>query len=132
MLQNLVSIGELCLSRGTPINSKDDDENTGIQLAIMRGHIAITRMLLQRPDIDLNTRNKHGHSALWQALSLSDDDIARQLVDRGCDVNLTSKVDGNSLLHHAIASSLEKQALFLIENGALVDLKNSQRQTPYD
>ena len=116
------------IAKGTPINAKDERGNTAIQCAIAGGHAPIVTMLLEQPDIDLNTKNADGQSTLWLALSLPDHSFASILVKRGCDVNLPS-ASGDSLLHQAIKSGDGRAALFLVENNALVDLKNLDKQT---
>jgi ankyrin repeat protein len=105
------------------------DGNTPLQIAIMRGHAGMVELLLNHPRIDYNTRNAAGHTALWLALGLPDQTVAKVLVDRGCDINLVS-ADGDSMLHYAVGTRSETAALFLIQHGANASLPNKKLETP--
>jgi ankyrin repeat protein len=127
--QDMEEVGRALIERGIPLNMKDQQGNTAFQCAIMGQYVRFLTLLLEQSDIDLNSRNNDGYSALWLALSLEDDSIARTLVARGCDVNLSNS-SGDSMLHFAIKSRNERASLFLIESGALIDLKNNSKKTP--
>jgi len=127
---NLVDVGLKLIASGARVNAVDDSGNTPIQRAIISGNTEMVELFLATPSVDVNTRNKDGHTALWLALALPTQDVARALVEgHGCDINIVTS-SGDSMLHAAIQQGLAKSALFLIECGASTDLANERRETP--
>lgn len=127
--QNLVDVAQTLIGNGANVNAINDHGNTPIQSAIVAGHIDAVELFLATPNVDVNTRNRDGHTALWLALELETQDVARALVDRGCDINLCT-ASGDSMLHSAVHRQNETAALFLIANGASCQLSNERRETP--
>ena len=61
----MIALWELCeegeltevraaLARGEDVNSKSEDNDTGLMLAIVNGNNSIVRLLLEQPTLDLN------------------------------------------------------------------------------
>ena len=63
------NLGEVrgSLSRGQDVNSKDDNNRTGLMWAVMHRHNSIVRLLLEQPTVDLNAVNNGGRTALHHA-----------------------------------------------------------------
>lgn len=114
-VSNLCEVIQPLVDRGANVNAQDADGNTPIQRAILAGHIEAVNMFLTMSAVDVNTRNNEGHTALWLALALPTQDVARALVvGHGCDINITT-TSGDSMLHSAIRDQHNSSALFLIE-----------------
>jgi ankyrin repeat protein len=117
---NLCDVIQPLVDRGGNLNAQDANGNTPIQRAILAAHIDAVQMFLSMEAVDVNTRNSDGHTALWLALALPTQDVARALVvGRGCDINITT-ASGDSMLHAAIRDQHNSSALFLIECVALL------------
>ena len=68
-LWELCEEGELAeeraaLARGEDVNSKNNDNKTGLMWAVESKHNSIVRLLLEQPTADLNCTNVHGWTAL--------------------------------------------------------------------
>jgi ankyrin repeat protein len=126
---NLTEVAQKLADYSAELSPRNSEGNTPIQIAVTSGHRDMIDLFLSTPGVDVNTRNKAGHTALWLALGLDDQDIAQKLVDRGCDINLQT-ASGDSMLHYAVGTENEKAALFLIEHGAETNLSNDKRETP--
>lgn len=123
------ALGELWFK----LNVTDDEIKTAITNA--------------RPQ-DIDARNEFGQTGLMFAAGAGKEDIARQLIAKGADINAISQdVDRNTSLHIAINSSSVPSsynkiesitsvpgsyniALMLIEKGAKVNIKNNLGQQP--
>ena len=86
----MIALWELCeegelaevraaLARGEDVNSKSEDNDTGLMLAIVNGKNSIVRLLLEQPTADLNCTGSDGWTALHWAAD-SDDIEAVQLL----------------------------------------------------
>lgn len=123
------ALGELWFK----LNVTDDEIKTAITNA--------------RPQ-DIDVRNEFGQTGLMFAAGAGKEDMARQLIAKGADINAISQdVDRNTPLHIAINSSsvpgsynkIESItsvpgsyniALMLIEKGAKVNIRNNLGQQP--
>ncbi|GFF57805.1 hypothetical protein IFM51744_09338 [Aspergillus udagawae] len=65
------------------VNAIDLDSNTPLVNAVIHGSTRVVRVLLARPNIDVNFRNERGRCALWWAAYLGHTDILQLLL--GCD-----------------------------------------------
>eukprot|EP00045_Choanoeca_perplexa_P011742 m.125624 g.125624 ORF g.125624 m.125624 type:complete len:1086 (+) comp15752_c0_seq1:186-3443(+) len=127
--RNAVPVAQALLASMQDINPADSNGDTPVHCAIRDKHAAMVELLLSNPKVDINRRNKEGHTTLWLALGFEDQGYAQQLVDRGCDVDLVS-VTGDTMLHDAIRNKRLKAALFLISRGCNVTLSNHSQSTP--
>ena len=56
------------LAKGEDVNSKDENNRTGLMYAVWKNHNPVVRLLLEQPTVDLNCINIHGCTALhWAA-----------------------------------------------------------------
>jgi hypothetical protein len=108
---------ELTLRHGADVHSKDSYNGTGLIRAAERGHADIVGRLL-RTDIEVDHLNRLGWTALHEAIILGRDtpqyhDTVRLLVAAGADLNLPSRVDGQTPLQLAVDGDLETVATTL-------------------
>lgn len=87
-----VALLDLTLAAGADVNAKDSYNGTGLIRAADRGHVEITRRLLET-DIEIDHVNRLGWTALLEAIILGDGgerhtEVVRMLVAAGADVNL--------------------------------------------
>src|SRR5690606_9248915 len=68
------------------VNLRDHKGNSLLMLASYHGHVATTRMLLQR-DANPELRNDRGQTPLGGVAFKGDCDLIRLLLDHGADVN---------------------------------------------
>ena len=78
------------LALGEDVNSADQDKRTALMAAVMAGHGAIVRLLIEQPGIDLNLRDSlHCNTALHHAVLEGQNSILRVLLQQPqLDVNL--------------------------------------------
>ena len=88
------------------INVQDENGNSPLHLAVMQGHIEITKILLKH-NASFNLENKEGKTP-------------SQIQDE----------KGNSLLHVAVENNHESVVEYLLENNANVNLSNHHNSAP--
>ena len=86
--------------------------------------------LLERKNIDLNTRNEDNDTFLIYAVKCKVMDFVLYLIKKGIDINLENKY-GNTALHYAFSDQNFKLADILLKNGADEFKMNVFGQTPW-
>ena len=99
-----VEIAQRLIDAGADVNAQDAQRDSPYLLAGAQGRLAILRMTLAH-GADLRSTNRLGWTALLEAIVLSDggpahQDIVRQLITAGADVNLADH-GGVTPLRHA-------------------------------
>jgi hypothetical protein len=84
---------------------------------------------LKRGDPSLNARNARGITPLIMATILEMEDVIRQLIHQGADVN-SPDAEGNTALIHACGKKNTAIALLLINSFANVQHVGGMRRTP--
>ena len=56
------------LAKGEDVNSKDENNRTGLMYAVWKNHNPVVRLLLEQPTVDLNCILQHGTTALHFAV----------------------------------------------------------------
>ena len=72
---------------------------------------------------DFNLLDSEGQSPLWLALLTKQQDVALQLIDAGANVNSTNATGDETMLHKSIMLKNLDTCLFLVENGADVNIR---------
>lgn len=111
-----VEILRATLAAGADLASTNRYGGTALTPACHYGHVEAVRVLLAT-SIDVNHVNRLGWTCLLEAVILGDggaayQDIVRQVLARGADVNLPDR-DGVTPLQHALARRQERVAALL-------------------
>ena len=114
------------LQRGFDPNTRDPKGEPGLTIAMQEGALEAARVLLARPEIDVNALNQAGESALMTAALKGNLAGARLLLARGAKVNQS----GWSPLHYAAAGPEPKIVQLLIDRGAAIDAASPNGTTP--
>lgn len=100
---------------------------TGMELACSAGHLQIIKALVHK-GYNINRVNKEGATAIFYALFSDNDPQARcleYLVLHNADVNIRDS-NGLTPLHLSIMHNLYKQAMILLNNGAIINIPASE------
>jgi len=112
---------------------KDMDEGELLMFVSEYGYLNMLKVLLDE-GVDINTKNKYGHTAITHAIVYGKFNISiiNALIEYGADVNVKD-YGGIPLLHHAAScrDSL-KIVKILIENGADVTAVDLRGHTFFD
>ncbi len=117
------------LDAGDDVNSRGDNGETALNLAILNGHTALAELLLSRgarPD----SRNVGGFTALHAAAYAGDREIAAMLLARGADIDDQANKAGVSALSVASEENRLQVASLLIDRGASIELPEKNGYTP--
>jgi len=109
----------------------ENKTNTDIILLehyIRKQDVATVRSLLEE-DIDLESKDLLGRTALHYAAEVGNKEIVKMLLDKGIDPNITDN-DGITPLYVAIRTGNVEIVKVLIDNGANINSKNTSKQTP--
>ncbi|XP_073443891.1 ankyrin repeat and SAM domain-containing protein 6 [Dendrobates tinctorius] len=103
-----------------PVDSTDEDGNTGLQLAAGGGgHEPIVRFVL-RKGASVDSRNHYGWTPLMQAARSGHLNVALILLENGADVNAQNRL-GASVLTVASRGGHTSVVKLLLDSGAFVD-----------
>jgi ankyrin repeat protein len=112
-----VSTVQALIQRGFDANSRDDNGQTGLFLALKGGSFKAADALLKAPGIDVNALNEAGESALMIAAIKGEADWIQRLLDRGAQVGKK----GWSPLHYAASGPQTSVVKLLLDRGAPID-----------
>jgi len=104
----------LFLARGADINRRNDNGETALVLAALRGNSAAVKWLIER-GARINTEPRQW-SALHYAVFSGHAELADYLIEQGADINALS-TNGSSVLMMAIYEGHQALARKLIEKG---------------
>ena len=102
-----------------------------IHRAAYEGRVDEVRDLLEN-DLDVNSRDSFGGTALHAAMFQSNTDIVRLLIDAGFDVNAVGPNNGYTPLHDAVWGNNLPALKILVENGGDTSIKGLKGMTPLD
>jgi len=109
------------------IDTKDEDGNTAVHLAVAHNQIRILEYLIDR-DVNIDGQNRQKRTPLHIACYKGYGEITHLLVEAGADLNLQD-CDGNSALHFCAAFGNTELVTLLIKREADLKLRNSKKQT---
>lgn len=117
---------ETLLARGFDPNTRDPKGQLGLTMALQEGSPKAARLLIGRPETDLNALNNAGESPLMMAALKGDLPGAQLLLERGAKVNQP----GWSALHYAATGPEPKIVQLLLQRGAEIDTVSPNDTTP--
>lgn len=113
------------------INIKDDDGDTPLALAIIKGDTHIIDLLLNHQNIDLSKTNNNGFSAFHMAALRDDPETVKKILQLKPAIVDIQKIDGFCALHLAALNDNLNVAKTLIEKGkAKLNIKTINGSTP--
>lgn len=114
------------LVRGVSSNLADPEHGPAIVFAARARAWQALRALLDSRLTEVNARNPHGETALMHAALHGELDIARLLLSRGAQVNMT----GWTPLHYAAIGGRTEMVMLLLEHHAYIDAPSANGTTP--
>mmetsp|Transcript_14986 Transcript_14986/g.34674 ORF Transcript_14986/g.34674 Transcript_14986/m.34674 type:complete len:760 (-) Transcript_14986:164-2443(-) len=118
-----------------------NEQEVGQFLSLVRNnHIEAVRELLVRSAKELtveggiqilNTRDKHGNTAIVTAAQQGHKKMVKMLIQAECDLNSQNKV-GNTALHYAVHYNFGEVSELLLKKGADDTITNQLGQNPYE
>ena len=114
------------LQRGFDSNTPNPSGAQGLFLALREPSLKVARLLLGWPKTDVDPRNAADETPLMMAALKGYADIARELVDKGADVNKP----GWTPLHYAATAGHLEIISLLLENHAYIDAESPNGSTP--
>jgi uncharacterized protein len=114
------------LSRGFDANTRSAAGEYGLTLAIREPSLKVASALIASPKTNVEARNAKDESPLMLASLNGLLDVARQLIDRGADVNKP----GWAPLHYAATKGHVAVMDLLLEHHAYIDAASPNGSTP--
>jgi len=113
---------ESYIKKAKNINIQDSRGNTLLYSAILKGREKIAELLLKRNNLNINSQNKVGWTALMMAIRkrISEDLIKALIFDSRINLNI-KEIKGRSALFFAIDNDEDEIIPLLIEKGAILD-----------
>ena len=116
----------LLLQRGFDPNTVNPDGQHGLFLALRETSLKVAQVLAQWPQTRVDARNTLDESPLMMAALKGHAEIARQLINRGADVNKP----GWTPLHYASTGGHTGIMTVLLEQHAYIDAESPNGTTP--
>ena len=116
------------LENGAPVDGRNEDGATYLQVAIENDDEEIVQLLIER-GANVNVTDEYGATPLMQVESL---DLAKLLIERGANVNAADK-EGQTALHRVVSEGGNFElAELLIAHRADVNARDREGYTPLD
>jgi ankyrin repeat protein len=115
------------LKKGISANTKDELDSPILHLAIHRGDAQMVNLLIDNK-VDVNAMNRVGQSALAWSARFGYLNILNNLLNSGADVNRADEDYRLTPLMGASLNGKESVVALLIENGALIEIKDVVNQ----
>ncbi|VUZ38743.1 unnamed protein product, partial [Hymenolepis diminuta] len=93
------TVVELLLRHGADVNTQDDIGNTALMCAIDCGNLEMVKLLIARPEINLDLKDQEGSTAISIAEAGGNEDIIRLIREKASiyKADLTHRVTGSGL-----------------------------------
>lgn len=122
-------IVQLFISKGIPVDSKDQHLRTPLHMASNSGNREIILLLLGN-GAKVNNRDCYGYSGLLLALKQHHFDIVPDFLLFGGDLNF-KRDNGMSCIHEAMSNGDEEMVKFILkQSGVKLNVKDQYGQTP--
>ena len=110
-------------------NKKDKEKQTGLHVAMRKGHLELVKLLLTA-GADANIGESYGQTALHKAASIENLEIVKLLLTAGADVNLQEHY-GQTALHVAVPQGNLEIIEVLLTAGADVNIRDHDGETAF-
>jgi len=114
------------LSIGFDANTLDPQKRSALMLAVAEKSVKVASLLISSLNIDLEAMNPAGENALMLASLSGQENIVRQLIDRGAEINKP----GWTALHYAASGGHDAIVRLLLFHHAYVDAESPNGSTP--
>ncbi|RDD43956.1 Transient receptor potential cation channel subfamily A member 1 [Trichoplax sp. H2] len=122
-------IARILVSNGAIVECHDDDDNTPLHLACIKGYLLIAEYLCETCLSSVNSLGEKSRTPLHFAVISNSVDVTAMLLKYGADVD---KRDGSYMtpLEYAASKGFAQVGKLLLENGADLNRINSRLETP--
>lgn len=120
------AIVQRLLAKGFDVNSRSEDGQHGLYLALREQSFEVVPVLVQHPALEVDATNRTGETLLMMAALRSQHAAMRTLMDRGAQVNRA----GWTPLHYAASGGDIAAVKLLLERGAQIDAVAPNGSTP--
>ncbi|MBN1798788.1 MAG: ankyrin repeat domain-containing protein [Spirochaetales bacterium] len=128
---NKLEVAEYLINRGANISLRDISGDTPLHNAAGRGSSRMIELFIAK-GAPLNAINYYGETPLHKAVVLNRTEAADCLIEHGADINKTDEF-GSTLLHYAVRAEGNIESVqFLLQKGALTNIKDMDQKTPLD
>jgi uncharacterized protein len=114
------------LIRGVDPNTPDANGTPALFTAINARAWGVVKVLVNARGIHLDDRNAHDETPLMLAVILGEVEVARELIEKGADVNKT----GWTPLHYAASKGHLELIHLLLDQDAYIDAESPNGTTP--
>lgn len=121
-----VAVVQGLLNRGFDANTRDEQQQHGLYLALREPSLKVAKVLIDWPKTDLNAANPANETPLMMAVLKGHNALAAALLDKDADVNKT----GWTPLHYAATSGNIELTRLLLEKHAYIDAESPNGSTP--
>jgi len=118
------------VARGADVTLTDADGGTALLYACQGCKSSSLALKLIDKGANINAATRAGYTPLLWACSTGLRDVAKALINKGCNINATSLSHGYSALHMACYTAASDVAMQLIERGADVASVTAHGHTP--
>jgi ankyrin repeat protein len=114
------------LQRGFDPNTRDEQGQAGLYLALRSESPATVQALWAHPELDINAANTFGETPLMMAALRGNLEWSRKLIERGAQV----QKEGWAPLHYAACGPDVEVMRLLLDKGAAIDARSPNGDTP--
>ncbi len=129
VLKNHPNIVELLIQKGADVNLEDENGQTALWLACLKGPLETVQTITAVDGVFLDIKNDLGWAPLHLAVITNQMPIVKHLVDMGVNINEPGR-NLKTALHIALLNRYFQIAEFLITCGADLNVQDENDQTP--
>ncbi|XP_046569110.1 protein VAPYRIN-like [Haliotis rubra] len=121
---------DLLVRRGCDLSLTDDDGNTILHVASIKGHLKIVRYILSKKTVDVNITGHCTRTAVMVAARFGHRKVFDVLVKNGSDLS-TVDSDGNNSLHTACIGGHVEIVKYILNNVSVdINSRGHNGKTP--
>lgn len=124
--QRYLDIAKELIKKRAEVNMKNQDGATPLHLAVMEGHLDLTKVLL---DAGAKIKDKEKNNAIHLATSTDQSEILKLVINENKSKLNDQNADKNTPLHLALNIGNIDIIRILIDNGANINIKDNEGKT---